>query len=103
MTSLTMFWSDILKSQMRSLPLRWGERSAGWYMATESQWDTALEDWERRCGIDRIEGLKESLAGAKRSFEGLAADEREKISKYQAERRSRQLTDYLERFRIRNV
>jgi predicted RNA-binding Zn-ribbon protein involved in translation (DUF1610 family) len=73
------------------------------YMATESQWDTALEDWERRCGIDRIESLKESLAAAKRSFEGLAAEEREKVLKYQADRRSRQLTDYLERFRIRNV
>ena len=73
------------------------------YVATESQWDTALEDWERRCGIDRIEGLKQLLTGAKRSFEGLAADEREEVTKYQADRRSRQLTDYLERFRIRNV
>ena len=57
------------------------------YVTTESQWDTALEDWERRCGIDRIEGLKESLVEAKRSFEGLAAEEREKVSKYQADRR----------------
>ena len=73
------------------------------YMATESQWDTALEDWERRCGIDRIEGLKGSLIEAKRSFEGLAGEEREKVSKYQADRRQRQLTSYLERFRIRNV
>ena len=73
------------------------------YGTTESQWDAAVEDWERRCGIDHIEGLKESLIEAKRSFENLAGEEREAVSKYQADRRERQLTSYLERFRIRNV
>ena len=73
------------------------------FVATETQWDTALEDWERRCGIDQIEALKESLIEAKRSFEGLAGQEREKVSKYQTVRRERQLTSYLERFRIRHV
>jgi hypothetical protein len=73
------------------------------FVATESQWDAALEDWERRCGIDRIEGLKESLVEAKRSFEGLAGEEREQVSKYQTVRRERQLTSYLERYRIRHV
>src|SRR5262249_35032799 len=73
------------------------------YMITESHWDTALEDWEKRCGIDRIESLKGALMEAKRSFEGLAAEERQKVLTYQADRRSRQLTDYLERFRVRNV
>jgi DNA-binding helix-hairpin-helix protein with protein kinase domain len=73
------------------------------FVATETQWDTALEDWERRCGIDRIEGLKESLAESKRSFESLAGEEREKVSKYQMDRRDRQLTSYLERYRIRHV
>jgi DNA-binding helix-hairpin-helix protein with protein kinase domain len=73
------------------------------FLATETQWDTALEDWERRCGIDRIEGLKGSLGEAKRSFEGLAGEEREQVSKYQTVRRERQLTSYLERYRIRHV
>jgi hypothetical protein len=73
------------------------------YVSTESQWYTALEDWERRCGIDRIEGLKVALVEARRSFEGLTGEEREQVAKYQADRRSRQLTSYLERFRIRNV
>jgi len=73
------------------------------YVTTESQWDTAVEDWERRCGIDQIESLKESLIEAKRSFESLAGEERETVSKHQADRRERQLTSYLERFRIRNV
>jgi DNA-binding helix-hairpin-helix protein with protein kinase domain len=73
------------------------------YMITESQWDTALDDWEKRCGIDRIESLKGTLIEAKLCFEGLADEERQKVSMYQADRRSRQLTDYLERFRIRNV
>jgi DNA-binding helix-hairpin-helix protein with protein kinase domain len=73
------------------------------YLKIESQWDTAVGDWERRCGIDRIESLKESLIEAKRFFEGLAGEEREKVSKYQAARRERQLTSFLERFRIRNV
>jgi hypothetical protein len=73
------------------------------FVATESQWDAALEDWERRCGIDQIVGLKQSLAEAKRSFECLAAEEREQVSKYQAARRERQLADYLDRYRIRHV
>jgi DNA-binding helix-hairpin-helix protein with protein kinase domain len=73
------------------------------YMAMEIKWDTALEDWERRCGIDRIEHLKVELVEAKRSFEDLAADERQEISKYQTNRRARQLTEFLERHRIRNV
>ena len=73
------------------------------YVTTESQWDTAIEDWERRCGIDQIENLKESLVEAKRSFDSLAGEERETVSKNQADRRERQLTSYLERFRIRNV
>src|SRR5262249_48886838 len=66
-------------------------------------WDTALDDWERRCGIERIESLKATLREAKYTFESLADEERQKISMYQGARRSRQLTDYLERFRIRTV
>jgi hypothetical protein len=50
-----------------------------------------------------MESLKESLVEAKTSFESLAADEREKVAAYKAVRRQRQLTDYLDRFRIRNV
>jgi DNA-binding helix-hairpin-helix protein with protein kinase domain len=73
------------------------------YMTTESQWDTALADWERRCGIERIESLKSTLMEAKHSFENLAGEERQKVSMYQGARRLRQLTDFLERFRIRNV
>ena len=73
------------------------------FVATETQWDSALEDWERRCGLDQIEALKESLIAAKHSFDGLADQEREKVSTYRAVRRERQLTSYLERFRIRRV
>jgi hypothetical protein len=64
---------------------------------------TALEDWERRCGIDRIVGLKQSLVESKHSFESLVTGEREKVSKYQMDRREHQLTSYLERFHIRHV
>jgi hypothetical protein len=73
------------------------------FVATETQWDKALEDWERRCGIDQIEGLKASLVEAKHSFEGLAAQERDKVSRYQTVRQERQLTSYLEGFRIRHA
>src|SRR5262245_25620578 len=53
------------------------------YITTESQWDTALDDWERRCGIERIESLKATLREAKHTFESLADEERQKISMYQ--------------------
>jgi DNA-binding helix-hairpin-helix protein with protein kinase domain len=53
--------------------------------------------------IGRGDGLKQSLVESKRSFESLVAEEREKVSKYQLDRRERQLTSYLERFHIRHV
>jgi hypothetical protein len=50
-----------------------------------------------------MESLKGSLVDAKRSLESLAGEERENVAAHQAGRRQRQLTDYLDRFRIRNV
>ena len=73
------------------------------FLATESQWDAALQDWEKRCGVDRIEALKSSFVEAKAKYQGLAKEEAGRLAQYQAQRRERQLRDYLDGFLIRRV
>jgi DNA-binding helix-hairpin-helix protein with protein kinase domain len=73
------------------------------FLATESQWDAALQDWEKRCGVDRIEALKASLVEAKAKYQGLRKEEGDRLAQYQAQRRERQLRDYLDSFFIRRV
>jgi DNA-binding helix-hairpin-helix protein with protein kinase domain len=73
------------------------------FLATESQWDAALQDWEKRCGIDRIGALKASLVEARANYQGLGKEEADRLAQYQAQRRERQFRDYLDGFLIRRV
>jgi DNA-binding helix-hairpin-helix protein with protein kinase domain len=73
------------------------------FFLTESEWDQALQGWERRCGLDRIEALKTSLVEARAYLQELGREEADRIAQYQAQRRERQLKDFLDSFHIRRV
>ena len=72
------------------------------FLDIERDWNSALDNRERRSGFDQIEALKASLQDAKESYEALAADQAGCITRYQNERENRQRTKFLEGFRIRN-
>jgi DNA-binding helix-hairpin-helix protein with protein kinase domain len=72
------------------------------FTAASAQLNDALDSWETRCGLDRIEALKAELVEFKRDLETIPAQQSAAVTRYQNDRRALQLQDYLERFRIRD-
>jgi DNA-binding helix-hairpin-helix protein with protein kinase domain len=73
------------------------------FIAIEHEWQAALDQWERRCGIERIEELKASLQNSKSAYENLKREEAERLANYQAQRQALQRNQYLDTFRIRDT
>jgi DNA-binding helix-hairpin-helix protein with protein kinase domain len=72
------------------------------FLTLEHEWNTALDRWEARCGIEKIENLKASLACAKRAYEALPAEQAELLNRYQSNRESFFRDQFLNTFRIRD-
>lgn len=72
------------------------------FLGVEEEWNSALDQWERHSGFDKIENLKVSLIEAKRAYEALTREQADRIKRYQNERESLQHLAFLERFRIRD-
>lgn len=72
------------------------------FTAASAQLNAALDNWETRCGLDRIETLKAELIEFKWDLETIPAQQSAAIAKYQSDRQALQRQDYLERFRIRD-
>jgi DNA-binding helix-hairpin-helix protein with protein kinase domain len=73
------------------------------FIAIEHEWQAALDQWERRCGIERVEELKASLQNSKIAYENLQREEAQRIAGYQAQRQALQRNQYLDAFRIRDT
>ena len=43
------------------------------FIDIEAKWQEALDDWQRKCGIEEFENLQKTLQEAKSSYDGLAA------------------------------
>lgn len=91
-------WGFVLARKKNDVSPIFQER----FFSTESEWNEALDRWERRCGIEKIENLKATLTDAKRTYEGLAGERAEHIRVYQTNRQSFQLAQFLDKFRIRD-
>jgi DNA-binding helix-hairpin-helix protein with protein kinase domain len=79
--------------------------SASWrqrFLAIEEEWNEALNQRERRSGLEKIQTLKASLVEAKQAYEALASEEARRIKRYEVERQNLQRTKFLEGFRIRD-
>lgn len=68
----------------------------------EDEWSQALDQWEKRTGIERTERLKASLVESKQAYHALDVEESDRVKCYERERKALQKAKYLENFRIRN-
>lgn len=66
-------------------------------------WQKALADWRSRCGEDAFQKLRADLHNAKTEYQGLAAEQSRRVSKYQQNRRQVQLDAFLDTFYIRKA
>jgi DNA-binding helix-hairpin-helix protein with protein kinase domain len=73
------------------------------FSSIEQEWHAALDQWERRCGIERVEELKASLQNSESGYENLQREEAQRIAGYQAQRQALQRNQYLDAFRIRDT
>lgn len=71
--------------------------------AIERQWAKALGDWQTRCGNEPFAKLKAELAADKNAYKSLAAEEAQRVQKYQQNRRTAQLNAYLDTYYIRRA
>jgi TonB family protein len=69
----------------------------------EQRWRQALGDWEKRCSSDGFNKIRSELFEAKKSYQGLSAEQAQRIAKYQQNRRNIQLKAYLSTFYIRHA
>lgn len=67
---------------------------------TTSQWNAALEDWERRCGGPEVHANRSKLGEAKQEFQQLPSELQKRLRNYEANRRDFQLRTHLENHRI---
>ena len=73
------------------------------YREIETRWLQAEQSWKARAGAKEFDALRSNLASLKTEYEGLAAEEKQRIQEYTANRRSEQLRIYLEGFQIRRA
>ena len=73
------------------------------FIAIENEWTAALDQWERRCGIERAVQLKASLRSNRDTYQNLHAEEAHRIARYSAQRYELQRRHYLDGFRIRDT
>lgn len=69
----------------------------------DRRWTKAVGDWRSRCGDDLFKKTRSELQQAKTAYTGLAAEQAQRITKYQQNRRDFQLKAYLGTFYIRRA
>lgn len=71
--------------------------------AAERNWQQAVSGREQRSGLEALRSKKSELASARKELESLPAEKQRRIVHYQANRRSVQLHDFLDRHEIRKA
>jgi DNA-binding helix-hairpin-helix protein with protein kinase domain/uncharacterized protein YgiM (DUF1202 family) len=69
----------------------------------DRRWNKALGDWRSRCGDETFAKAKAELHQAKTDYQGLAAEQTQRVLKYQQNRKAFQLQAYLATFYIRRA
>ncbi len=67
---------------------------------TATQWNSALADWERRCGGPEVHANRKKLGEAKQELQQLPGELKKRLASYEANRRDFQLRTHLENHRI---
>lgn len=70
------------------------------FESADREWADAVGTWMAANGTASFDTAKADLAAAKRSYEALAAEEKQRLDEAQKARRDRQLTAWLEQFQI---
>jgi len=73
------------------------------YAEAEALWDDALERWRERLGIEPLHRLRGDLEQVIDKYRYLAALKAQAVARLKAERRNRQLNNFLDRFLIKNA
>lgn len=71
------------------------------YARADEQWDEAVAKWRRSLKIDQLQALKAELERSVVEYQTLGAAKAQALSRFQSDRRNRQLHDYLDNFLIR--
>jgi len=73
------------------------------YIDAAAAYERETANWHQRIGLHELLRAKESLATARNAYRGLAEDERAQVTKYQSERKEKQLHAYLDTFDIQDA
>jgi DNA-binding helix-hairpin-helix protein with protein kinase domain len=73
------------------------------FIDIETKWQEALDDWQRKCGVQELENLQKTLQEAKSSYDGLVTEEKALIAEYKSDRRNRHLHAFLDNYEIRRA
>lgn len=72
------------------------------FINAETRWIQAVDEWHRRIGYNDFLALDKELTAARDAYKALGEEERSFRSKYQNERRDRQLRAFLDQFDIQH-
>lgn len=73
------------------------------YAQAESLWDKELQSWQQRIGAESLIRAEADLHAAKDEYQGLRQEEAKLRAAYTQERRSRQLTTFLDTFSVQGA
>ena len=72
------------------------------FKTCNDNWNKAIREWEKKCGVEELYKLKDNLIKAKHSYETLAQERARRLAVYQTKRREEQLQQFLESHPIRS-
>jgi DNA-binding helix-hairpin-helix protein with protein kinase domain len=73
------------------------------YREIDTRWDEAQEKWRERLGINALGALRAELERAVEEYRGLSGAKANVLARLKAERRDRQLHEFLDRFLIQRA
>lgn len=97
---IALFWGWSYLSSIKNVNVKeWQDK----YSKADEVYEKAVHNWESRIGIPKLYELRNNLEEAANQYKALPGAKAAALQKLQADRRNRQLQDFLDKYLIRSA